>query len=144
MALKEAECQTGRQLLWIKVTILQWFHLLVALVTHVKQSNTTAQRDNLIILDLWSVGLWREEYEFIGCISSNKANQIQVCKIHRSCSTASSTYSHAVYLDCVSRPSDGFILCLCCCGFSLNARYHMQKQLTCPEFCILLAFWHSN
>lgn len=65
---KESGCQTNRQLLWIKVTILQWFNLLVALVTHVKQSNTTAQRDNLIALDLWSVGLWREEYEFIGCI----------------------------------------------------------------------------
>lgn len=49
---KEAGCQTGRQLLWIKVTILQWFHLLVASVTRVKQCNTTAQRDNLIMLDL--------------------------------------------------------------------------------------------
>lgn len=81
MAFKnEAGCQTDRQLLWIKVTILQWFHLLVASVTHGKQSNTTARRGNLIMLDLWSVGLWWEEYGFIGCTSSNLANHIQGLK----------------------------------------------------------------
>lgn len=36
-------------------------------MTHVQQSNTTAQRDNLNVLDLLSEGLWRKEYEFIGC-----------------------------------------------------------------------------
>lgn len=107
----QAGCQTGRQLLWIKVTILQWFHLLVALVTHVKQSNTTAQRDNLIAVDLWSVGLWREEYEFIGCISSNKANHIQVCMKRCSCSTAFSSCSYAPYLDCISRQTHTYMLC---------------------------------
>lgn len=98
---KEAGCQTGRQLLWIKVTIFQWFHLLVASVTRVKQSNTTAQRDNLIMLDLWRVGLWRKEYGFIGCISFNKANHVQGRKKHRSCSTASSSCWYAASVDCM-------------------------------------------
>lgn len=119
---KKPGCQTGGQLLWIKVTILQWFHLLVALVTHVKQSNTTTRRDNLVALDLSSVGLWREEYEFIGCVSSNKANHIQACKKRCSCSTASSS---CTYLDKHTHLCQVYILW---CGFSLNARSHMQKQ----------------
>lgn len=118
---KEAGCQSGRQLLWIKVTILQWFHLLVALVTHVRQSNTTTRRDNLIVLDLRSVGLLRGEYEFIGCMSSNETNQHQVCKK----STAVNpqhvplVYMQSVYTVCHIHWCHVNLLH---CGFSLNVK----------------------